>query len=76
MYPSVVGHEIVGEVRRVGDKVTSVKISDIVGVGPNVWSCGECSACKKDMEQYCVRFPGSFFWELTLTSQKPDLVET
>jgi len=49
-----VGHEIVGKAVRVGDRVTSVKVGDIVGVGPNVWSCGECSACKKDLERYCV----------------------
>ena len=54
LYPSVVGHEIVGEVVRVGDKVQSVRVGDIVGVGPNAWSCGKCSACDKDLEQYCV----------------------
>ncbi len=54
MYPSVVGHEVVGQVVRVGANVTNVKVGDTVGVGPNAWSCGDCSACKRDLEQYCV----------------------
>ncbi|EXJ84059.1 hypothetical protein A1O3_04726 [Capronia epimyces CBS 606.96] len=53
MYPSVVGHEIVGEAVRVGDKVKSVKVGDTVGVGPNAWSCGDCSSCQRGLEQYC-----------------------
>lgn len=57
MYPSVVGHEIVGTARRVGDKVLGIKQGDIVGVGPNVWSCNDCSACKGGLEQYCVGAP-------------------
>lgn len=57
MYPSIVGHEIVGNVVRVGDRVKNLKTGDIVGVGSNVWSCGECFACQKDLEQYCVITP-------------------
>ncbi|OKL56158.1 hypothetical protein UA08_08454 [Talaromyces atroroseus] len=53
LYPSVVGHEIVGKVARVGAKVTSLNVGDIVGVGANAWSCGDCRYCKKDLEQYC-----------------------
>jgi alcohol dehydrogenase (NADP+) len=54
MYPVVVGHEIVGKAVRVGPKVTSVKVGDMVGVGANAWSCGECQACQTNNEQYCV----------------------
>ena len=54
MYPSVVGHEIVGIVRRIGSDVKDIKAGDLVGVGPNVWRCGKCSACERDLEQYCV----------------------
>lgn len=54
MYPIVVGHEIVGKVVRVGDKVTEFRAGDTVGVGANSGSCGECRACNRDLEQYCV----------------------
>jgi alcohol dehydrogenase (NADP+) len=58
-YPQVVGHEIVGEVVRVGSAVKDIKVSfrpevgrltirkvgDIVGVGAQNDSCLECSEC-------------------------------
>ncbi len=53
MYPVVPGHEIVGKVTKVGDKVNSHKIGDTVGVGCFVDSCGHCSNCESDLEQYC-----------------------
>ncbi len=51
--PMVPGHEIVGLVKSVGDKVTKFKIGDKVGVGCFVDSCRECSSCKDGLEQYC-----------------------
>lgn len=54
MYSIVVGHEIVGTIVRVGSKVSEFEVGDMVGVGANAWSCGECRSCKKDLEQYCV----------------------
>lgn len=53
MYPVVPGHEIVGKVTRVGDKVSRFKIGDTVGVGCFVDSCGHCNNCVEDNEQYC-----------------------
>ena len=47
MYPMVPGHEIVGEVIKVGKNVKSFKAGDKVGVGCIVDSCRECEACKK-----------------------------
>lgn len=48
-YPLCVGHEIVGEVVRVGPLVTNIKIGDRVGVGAQSGSChnqkGDCEAC-------------------------------
>ncbi len=52
-YPCVAGHEIVGIVTRVGDKVTRFKPGDRVGVGCMVNSCGKCEACKKGFENSC-----------------------
>lgn len=52
-YPLAVGHEVVGKVLRVGDKVTLAKAGDRVGVGAQVYSCLECRQCKNDNETYC-----------------------
>ncbi|KAH9947617.1 GroES-like protein [Amylocystis lapponica] len=51
--PLVVGHEIVGKVTRVGDKVSGIKPGDRVGVGAQIGSCMKCRACKTHYENYC-----------------------
>ncbi|KAL6012669.1 hypothetical protein ACLOJK_003158 [Asimina triloba] len=53
IYPIVPGHEIVGVVTEVGSKVSKFKIGDQAGVGCLVGSCGSCSECKDDLENYC-----------------------
>lgn len=53
LYPVVPGHEIIGRVLEVGDKVSKFKKGDLVGVGCMVDSCQECDACHDDLEQYC-----------------------
>lgn len=53
IYPVVPGHEIVGRVTAVGDKVTKFGVGDLAGVGCLVDSCRECANCKKGLEQYC-----------------------
>ncbi len=53
LYPCVPGHEIVGTVVAVGNKVTKYQVDDIVGVGCLVDSCRTCEACKDDEEQFC-----------------------
>ncbi|KAJ9192033.1 hypothetical protein DTO166G4_5222 [Paecilomyces variotii] len=52
-FPLCVGHEIVGTAIRVGPKVTLIKEGQRVGVGAQVFSCGECKQCKNDNETYC-----------------------
>ncbi|GJN94742.1 hypothetical protein Rhopal_007834-T1 [Rhodotorula paludigena] len=52
-YPQVVGHEILGEVVRVGSAVKHVKVGDIAGVGAQNDSCLECGQCKANREPYC-----------------------
>lgn len=53
IYPVVPGHEIIGRVSAVGKAVKGFKTGDLVGVGCLVDSCGSCSACENDLEQYC-----------------------
>ena len=50
---SLSGHEIVGKVTEVGDKVKGIKVGDRVGVGAQVGSCLNCPPCKSDNENYC-----------------------
>lgn len=52
-FPMVPGHEIVGIVKQVGDKVSRFKPGDKVGVGCMVDSCHQCENCQADLEQYC-----------------------
>lgn len=65
VYPVVPGHEIVGKVIRVGDKVKSFKIGDFAAVGCIVDSCHKCSSCQKGEEQYCDEI-------FTMTYNSPD----
>jgi uncharacterized zinc-type alcohol dehydrogenase-like protein len=65
VYPCVPGHEIVGEVTRVGADVTTFKPGDLAGVGCMVESCRECESCRAGLEQYCK--PG-----FTATYNSPD----
>ncbi|XP_030550024.1 probable cinnamyl alcohol dehydrogenase 1 [Rhodamnia argentea] len=53
VYPVVPGHEIVGIVQEVGDKVSKFKIGDHVGVGTFVDSCRECEYCEVRHEEHC-----------------------
>jgi len=61
LYPSVPGHEIVGRVMAVGNKVQGFKAGDLVGVGCMVDSCGQCPSCHEGEEQYCENgFTGTY----------------
>lgn len=53
LYPMVPGHEIVGRVAAVGNEVTRFQPGQLVGVGVMVDSCGQCSHCQQQEEQYC-----------------------
>src|SRR3954471_23214032 len=53
IFPMVPGHEIVGLVTRVGEKVSRFNPGDLAGVGCFVDSCRTCASCKKGTEQYC-----------------------
>ncbi|MCW2254327.1 putative zinc-type alcohol dehydrogenase-like protein [Providencia alcalifaciens] len=52
-YPIIPGHEIIGKITRVGEKVTHFQSGNTVGVGCLIDSCRECSPCKHSHEQFC-----------------------
>lgn len=54
-FPLVPGHEMVGEVAAIGSEVTKFQVGDAVVVGTIVDSCGNCSSCKRQLEQYCLK---------------------
>ncbi|AOA64488.1 NADPH-dependent medium chain alcohol dehydrogenase [Komagataella phaffii] len=64
--PVIPGHEIVGEVVRVGPKVKGFEIGQRVGVGAQVWACLECDTCKDNNETYCPQ------WVDTYNATYPD----
>ncbi len=65
VYPVVPGHEIVGRVTAVGEKVTTFKVGDLAGVGCMVDSCRKCINCQENLEQFCVN-------GMVLTYNSPD----
>ena len=58
--PLIPGHEIVGSVVQIGEKVENFRIGDRVGVPWLASTCGECRYCKKGQENLCekARFTG------------------
>jgi alcohol dehydrogenase (NADP+) len=70
-YPVVPGHEIIGRVASVGDKVTKFKVGDMVGVGCMVDSCQHCDACHQGLEQYCEEVPTFTYNSLDRHDQLP-----
>ncbi|WP_321447194.1 alcohol dehydrogenase catalytic domain-containing protein [uncultured Cohaesibacter sp.] len=61
--PAVLGHEVAGDVVKVGSKVTKFKEGDRVTVLPQV-GCGECEFCKQDLVNLCLnkKVPGTPNW--------------
>jgi uncharacterized zinc-type alcohol dehydrogenase-like protein len=53
VYPCVPGHEIVGQVTKVGSAVTKFKPGDLAAVGCLVDSDGTCPECRAGLEQFC-----------------------
>ncbi len=52
--PRTLGHEIAGVIIETGEAVTNVSVGDRVAVHYLI-SCGECDACVRGGEQFCVR---------------------
>ena len=69
IFPMVPGHEIVGRVTKVGEKVTKFAAGDLAGVGCMVDSCLSCDPCKRDREQFCLKGP-AFTYNATEMDRK------
>ena len=74
--PLVLGHEIVGNVREVGELVSRFHAGDRVGVPWLGWVCGECAYCRDGRENLCprARFTGyqrdGGYAELTVADER------
>jgi propanol-preferring alcohol dehydrogenase len=51
--PIIPGHEVTGVVEQAGDKVSSLKPGDRVGVPWMQYACGQCPACRSGAEMLC-----------------------
>ena len=52
-FPTVPGHEVVGKIIEIGDKVTKFRIGDRVGITPLLKSCMNCRYCDEGKEYLC-----------------------
>lgn len=52
-FPMTPGHEIIGKIIEIGPDVQKFTTGDVVGIGCLVDSCGTCSACVDNEENYC-----------------------
>ena len=50
--PLIIGHEIAGEIVRMGKNVTRFQIGDRVSVDPNI-PCDKCYFCKSGKQHFC-----------------------
>ncbi len=53
-YPFVPGHEVVGTIAAVGDRVTTLKIGQRVGLGWSSHSCMHCEYCMSGDHNLCL----------------------
>lgn len=58
-FPLVPGHEIIGTVSEVGEKVTRVSVGEVVGLGWHCGYCNQCYDCKKGHPNLCVNPSGT-----------------
>jgi propanol-preferring alcohol dehydrogenase len=58
--PLVLGHQVVGIVEALGERVTDLAVGDRVGVPWLGWTCGRCRYCTSGRENLCAsaRFTG------------------
>ena len=52
-FPFVGGHEVVGKIAEIGDKVKHLKVGDVIGIGWQSDSCNSCEMCASDNDNLC-----------------------
>jgi propanol-preferring alcohol dehydrogenase len=57
--PIVLGHEIVGRVKRMGSEAKKFNLGNRVGVAWIHSACGKCHFCKEGNENLCLEFQGT-----------------
>ena len=75
--PVILGHEISGNVAKIGKAVSGFSVGDPVTVMPYT-SCGECPSCRNGKNNICIkkRVPGTGNWQGTFSEffiSKPDI---
>ena len=55
--PVILGHELAGDVEKVGSKVTGIKSGDRVSADPNTY-CGKCYFCTNGKKHLCADMKG------------------
>ena len=55
-FPVVLGHQVIGRVIEIGNKVTKLRINDRVGVAWIYSACGNCNFCFEGNENLCKKF--------------------
>lgn len=55
-FPVVLGHQVVGRVDEIGEKVKNYQIGDRVGVAWIFSACGKCNYCLNGYENLCPEF--------------------
>lgn len=50
--PIILGHEVAGDVVKIGNQVTNVAVGDRVAVEPGI-TCGKCDSCKSGRYNLC-----------------------
>jgi uncharacterized zinc-type alcohol dehydrogenase-like protein len=58
-YPFVPGHEVVGTVAAIGDRVTTLKVGQRVGLGWFARSCMTCEWCMSGQHNLCLTAEGT-----------------
>src|SRR5262245_4107695 len=51
--PIIPGHQIIGRIAEIGDRVTHLKVGDRVGVPWLHRTCGHCEFCRNHQENLC-----------------------
>lgn len=60
-FPCIPGHEVIGIVEAIGEKVTNLKLGDKVGIGWHCDSCNSCEYCNSSRETLCSKSQATCF---------------